>query len=287
MKNLISFLTALLATAGAVHAQRGWDFPDGEAGLKRAFHESDDVALVCVVDVRLEKVDRPGWVGIFDATVTSVHKGRLQVAEKIKLHFPAENVPEEGKKREESIEEAKRVLKGQLSYAFLKGKEGGAYLCEVTQMPVYHSDLSAFLKALEETKAEDAKPGEEGKSAVDKFGPFEGDLAFDPASDERDATVSGIVKRNDEYTSGENFSSIDVPSVRANVVMLTTLISTYGGGFERKSFERWEKAVIATFEDPEKWGFQPWPEEEKKEWRRACKADLGALRRLMADQWEE
>ncbi|MFK7850594.1 MAG: hypothetical protein AB8D78_06410 [Akkermansiaceae bacterium] len=122
------------------------------------------------------------------------------------------------------------------------------------------------------------------------FGAFEGDLSFDAAHDELDTIVEDIAKRNDELVSLEEFGSVDVPSVRANVVILTNLISTYRGGasnIDRSRLKLWEKAIIQCFEDPNRWDFAPWPQEEKNAWRRACQADLDRLREVVIEVWNE
>lgn len=125
---------------------------------------------------------------------------------------------------------------------------------------------------------------------TEEFGAFEGDLSFDAAHDELAVVIEGIVKRNDELAKLTGFSSVDVPSVRANIVILTNLISTFEGGaaqIGRNRFEGWERAVISAFEDPNRWGYQPWPEEEKKAWRLACEEDLNQLRKVLAESWAE
>ncbi|MBB5353888.1 hypothetical protein HNR46_004152 [Haloferula luteola] len=62
-----------------------------------------------------------------------------------------------------------------------------------------------------------------------EFGAFEGDLSLDSAKDELDSIIEGIVKRNDELVAHSGFNSIDVPGVRANVVILALLLINFGG----------------------------------------------------------
>lgn len=122
----------------------------------------------------------------------------------------------------------------------------------------------------------------------DGYGAFEGDLSSDAAYDELSAVIEDVATRNDQLTELKGFSSVDVPSVRANVVILTNLISTFEGGasvIDKARYDRWSTAIADTFDDPDKWGFQPWPEEEKKTWRRACEADMANLRRLLVEDW--
>jgi len=124
---------------------------------------------------------------------------------------------------------------------------------------------------------------------IDEFGPFEGDLSADAAFDELSTVVKNIAQRNDDLTDLKGFCSVDVPSVRANVVMLTNLITTYGGGaahITEKRFTAWADAIRKTFVEEDKWGFEPWPEAEKQAWLEACNADLILLQTAVEYAWD-
>ena len=124
---------------------------------------------------------------------------------------------------------------------------------------------------------------------TDSFGAFEGDLSAEAAFDELLTIIENIARRNDELTGLKGFCSVDVPSVRANAVLLTSLITTYGGGAAQVTenrFNTWAEAIRKTFEDEARWGFVPWPEAEKKAWLDACNADLILLHKAVADTWE-
>jgi hypothetical protein len=138
----------------------------------------------------------------------------------------------------------------------------------------------------DQTKQENEK--KPSSAMKEEFGPFEGDLSADAAFDELAVVLENLAKRNDELTALSGFSSVDVPSVRANIVMLTTLITTYGGASEvtKARFNNWNIAIRQTFEDENKWGFQPWPAEEKQAWLDACIQDIELLKSAVIDDWD-
>ena len=130
----------------------------------------------------------------------------------------------------------------------------------------------------------------EKESKARQFGAFEGDLSFDAAHDELDATIHAIAQRNDNLVNDPGFCSVNVPSVRANIVILTLLITSFNGGtshIPKARFDLWRKMIGAAFEDPKLWGYQTWPEDEKRAWKRACDADLKQLRKVLAEAWNE
>jgi hypothetical protein len=117
----------------------------------------------------------------------------------------------------------------------------------------------------------------------EKSGPFDGDLAFDAAHDELSATVEFLVSRIDSQANAPEFDSIDLPSMRANVAILLALINQFGGGHQAtaEKIREWEKAVDRVFTEPERWGYQAWPEELKKRWQNACQETIADLRKAI------
>ena len=119
------------------------------------------------------------------------------------------------------------------------------------------------------------------------FGPFEGELAFDDAHDERDELIEFLVLRINGWASNKDFDAVDIASMRACITLLTTIIEEYGGGqaITKKTFTKWNSTIESPFDDDKRWGFEAWPEEEKETWRKACRESMARLQAVVEDYW--
>ena len=114
----------------------------------------------------------------------------------------------------------------------------------------------------------------------DEYGAFSGDLSADAAFDEVADIVEALAKRNDQLTALKGFCSVDVPSVRANIVMITAIykVSGFSGMVTEDQITQWDKVISECFTNKSKWGFQEWDIKEKEEWKSACMQDILELR---------
>ena len=101
-----------------------------------------------------------------------------------------------------------------------------------------------------------------------------------------DSVIISLVEKIDEWTSGKEFDAIDIPPVRADISMLIVLINGCGGGhlIEEDQIKIWESKLEEPFTIEGRWGFNPWPVEEKQEFREACKRQISDLRKAIIDE---
>ena len=106
-----------------------------------------------------------------------------------------------------------------------------------------------------------------------------GEFSDDGALDERDALVAWLVQRVESSVASEGFCGVDVSGVRANIAMIATVIRTHGGGhlIERANVEQWAQRIDEPFINQSMWGFNPWPDQKKNEWRAGCQQTIRNL----------
>jgi len=109
---------------------------------------------------------------------------------------------------------------------------------------------------------------------------------FDQEANELDAVIISLVEKIDEWTSSKNFDAIDIPSVRSDIAILIVLINGCGGGhlIEEDQIKIWESKLEEPFIIEGRWGFDPWPADEKQEFRDACKRQISDLRKAIIDE---
>jgi hypothetical protein len=106
-----------------------------------------------------------------------------------------------------------------------------------------------------------------------------GEFEEDGALDERDELIAWLKRRIDSSLLSQEFSGVDVSGVRANLVILTTIIRNHGGG-HLISFQKaveWGRRLDEPFMHDERWAFEPWPEDVKSAWRLGCQQTVQAL----------
>ena len=115
-----------------------------------------------------------------------------------------------------------------------------------------------------------------------EIGEFEEDGAFD----ELCALIDWLVQRLDSATQAKGFCGVDVSGARANIALLATIISNHkgSGGVPRAKVEAWAQRIDETFTEESKWGFTPWPEDIKQEWRDGCRQTTTRLLTLIDDE---
>jgi hypothetical protein len=114
-----------------------------------------------------------------------------------------------------------------------------------------------------------------------------GEFDEDGGLDERDSFIHLLAKRIEQLLGQPGFSGVDVSGVRANVAILATIIGSHGGGhlIKMRTVEHWAERIDEVFTNERLWGFTPWPEEVKQEWRAGCRRTVERLLSVLED-WE-
>jgi hypothetical protein len=112
-----------------------------------------------------------------------------------------------------------------------------------------------------------------------------GEFEEDGALDERDTLIQGLVERIEKSITFAYFCGVDISGVRANIAMLATIIGHHGGGhlIELATVAEWARKIDEPFTDESKWGFTPWRDEVKSEWRAGCKQTVQNLLEVLDD----
>ena len=120
----------------------------------------------------------------------------------------------------------------------------------------------------------------------DPYGAFAHENFHASAYDELGGLESHIVGRVNELTSPGMYE-VDVAGPRALIVILTDIVSQYGGGqyVSEEDFCRWQRIMETPLLDEEYWSCQPWPQEEKPAWLESCRLDFDNLREVCKEHW--
>jgi hypothetical protein len=106
-----------------------------------------------------------------------------------------------------------------------------------------------------------------------------GEFEEDGALDELESLIACLVQRIEKSLSFEGFCGVDISGVRANMAMLATLIGQHGGAhlIQKSKVQEWGRRIDEPFTLESMWGFTPWPEEVKSEWRVGCEQTVQKL----------
>jgi hypothetical protein len=112
-----------------------------------------------------------------------------------------------------------------------------------------------------------------------------GEFEEDGALDERDQLIDWLVQRIQRSISLPGFCGVDVSGVRADVAMLATIINRHGGGhlLQRAKVNERVRRIDEPFTNDRMWGFTPWPEHIKGEWRTGCRGTVQKLLDVLED----
>jgi hypothetical protein len=112
-----------------------------------------------------------------------------------------------------------------------------------------------------------------------------GEFDDDGACDERGELIAWLVQRIETSTGLKGFCGVDISGVRADIAMLTTIIGAHGGGhlINRADVERWARRIDEPFTNERMWGFNPWPDPVKSEWRTGCRQTVRKLLDLLEE----
>ncbi|WP_395745231.1 hypothetical protein [Prosthecobacter sp.] len=106
-----------------------------------------------------------------------------------------------------------------------------------------------------------------------------GEMEEDGALDERYALVAWLEQRIESSLNSAGFCGVDISGVRANIAMLATVIAQHGGAYQisKSNVLKWAQRLDMPFVNESMWGFTPWPEQVKVEWRDGCKHTVEKL----------
>ena len=112
-----------------------------------------------------------------------------------------------------------------------------------------------------------------------------GEMEEDGALDERYELVTWLVQRIEKSLGSIAFSGVEISGVRANIAMLTTVVSQHGGEhlIRKSKVWEWSQRLDKPFTIESMWGFTPWPEQVKAEWRLGCQGTVEKLLAALGD----
>lgn len=112
-----------------------------------------------------------------------------------------------------------------------------------------------------------------------------GEMEEDGALDELYALIAWLEQRIDNMLASPGFCGVDISGVRANIALLATIIAQHGAAhlISRSKVMKWALKLDMPFANESVWGFTPWPEEVKAEWRQGCQHTVEKLLAVLED----
>lgn len=147
MHSILRHIALLLfGSAGLLEAQAPrWGFLGDNEGLEATYNDAERVVLVCVYETELRDVRPPFAEVVYHTTVIETYKGELKVGGRIQISFRTDSLPAGDDERRKFVKKANKNNKGSLKFAFLHGRNDGAFSCELMDVPRYSKEMQEFL----------------------------------------------------------------------------------------------------------------------------------------------